>query len=161
MAKIYQLDAEEIERIQTNFKIPVDSTWPGTYWIVSLDRLSLMPTVEELEMIRSYCEFVVQDQYRESYRTKIMAKALPKEAGHNTVIFRKGFSVKEGAEQHWFFRMINWKEGPTYFPNTMLADYRGYSLIEIMDRIHCCVPEDWVAWKRGHALIFGLSTGGK
>lgn len=159
MAIRHDLSPEEIERIQTVFSIPVDSTWPGTYWIVSLDRKSLMPTDEELGMIASYCAFAVQDLYNSRYAKKIMARDFPKEAGHNTVIFRKGSPIRDGTERHWFYRRISWKTGPAYYPDAMPDEYQGCSLLQIMDRLQCSVPKPWIAWKNDRPLIFGLPAG--
>ena len=159
MAVRYDLKPEEIERIQTVFLIPVDSTWPGTYWIVSLDRKSVMPTDEELGMIASYCAFAVQNLYNSRYVKKIMARDFPKEAGHNTVIFRKGSPIREGTERHWFYRFISWETGPAYYPDATLNEYKGYPLLKILDHLQYLVPKPWIAWKNDRPLIFGLSAG--
>jgi hypothetical protein len=161
MAEKSQLSAQEIEYIQTNFRIPVDSTWPGTYWIVSLDRVSLMPTDEELGMIASYCAFVVQNIYNEHYQRLIMARDFPKEASHNTAIFRKGSPIRDGMERHWFYRQISWESGPAYFPDARMDEYKGYSLLRIMDHIQKLVPNPWIAWKNYRPMIFEPQIGGE
>jgi len=156
----HALSKEEIERIQEVFRIPVESAWPGTYWIVSLDWDSTMPTDEELGMIASYCAFSVQNLYKRHYAEEIMAQDFPKEAGYNTVIFRKG-SYKEGTEKHWFYRRTLWEESSTYWPDPRGKNYKGLLLIAIMDHIQSLIQKPWIDWKDGRPMIFGAQAGGE
>ncbi|MBI3075023.1 MAG: hypothetical protein HYY92_02310 [Parcubacteria group bacterium] len=81
------LTHEQREHVQ-QFGVPVDSLAPATYWIVSLDAESEMPTDHELRQIRSFCEFKVRRMYLERAAERILTtNALPREPGHNTVIW--------------------------------------------------------------------------
>lgn len=147
------LSPAETQRIQSEFHIPVDSSDPGTYWIISLDSDSLLPTDEELALLRSYQEFAIKRIYTESFVERLLKLALPKCAGHNTVIFRKGSHI-EGADQHWFYRRISWVLGPTYVPFPSDRDYKGLTLRELLDRIENLVPQKWGKWKEKNKGIF-------
>lgn len=150
-----RLTDAEVLSIQNEFRIPVDSLCPGTYWIVSLDRESLMPTDAELRQIVSYREFVVQGLYGDgAYGQRILAKPLPKEAGHNTTIFCKGYSMRPLTETHWFWRRTTWRNA-IYAPSIIVANYRGLTLIEAMDAERGTIfPERWAHWKSVNPAVF-------
>ena len=145
---------EQKKQIQKKFKIPVDSFIPGTYWIISLDSESQMPTDEEFAQLKSFCEFKVRNWFNERYQKKILEEmALPKYAGQNTVIFRKG-SLRDEGENSWFYRRMSWVTGPTYIPDPFADGYTSLSLVEVMDHCENILLERWVAWKREHSDIF-------
>lgn len=149
------LSDTEVSRIQNEFRIPVDSLCPGPYWIVSLDRESRMPTDAELRQIVSYREFMVQGLYgSDGYGQRILAKPLPKEAGHNTMIFRKGSLGRPFTEAHWFWRKTTWRNA-IYAPNIIVANYRGLTLVEAMDAERGAIfPERWAHWKSINPAVF-------
>ena len=150
--KLCRLSDAEMQRIQEEFRIPVDSFYPGTYWIISLDRNSHMPSDKELRQMASYREFVVRDFYNHNYAEKILAKPLPKDAGHNTMIFRKG-SERPLTDTHWFWRKTTWRD-PIYVPSIIAADYRGFSLVQAMDNERHIFYERWTHWKSVHSAVF-------
>lgn len=158
-------------------KIPVDSFNPGTFWIASMDSESVMPTVAELRMIRSYIDFAIQNTYNLTYQERILAKPFPAEAGHVTKIFRKGamwleqdplyekdgevtHTFSEGARQvnlgdpreGWVYRRITW-EGGGYWPKWPKP---RVTLLETLDEIHNIGSpfEPWEKWKREHPEVF-------
>lgn len=171
---------EEQTRIIEALKIPVDSFNPGTYWISSIDRESVMPTAKELWMIQSYTEYVVRRVYNQTYQDRILSKPFPAEGGHNTVIFRKGSkwleqdpiyekdgelvpAAREGARlvnggdprEGWVYRRLTWTGG-TYAPQWPKP---RLSLIEVLDGLNShgdrgALDETWVAWKKAHQDIF-------
>lgn len=150
------LNDQERENIQ-KFKIPVDSFKPITNWIVSLDGESMLPTDEELKQIRSYCEYKIKTVYNESYATRLLNEDLPKESGHNTTIFRKGFRfgcIHIG----WFYRRRSWNRYPTYVPDLSAKNYKMLSLVGVMNRAEDIIPKKWEDWKRDHNDIFPHKT---
>lgn len=153
-AKREFLTSREADRVQKEFKIPVDSFNPGTYWVVSLDRESFMPTRKELLQLRSYCEFVARRIYSELYARDILNVDLPRCPGHNTSIFRKGLSRATGTEKQWFYRKITWRSGPMYAPDPFGDNYKPHTLVELLDMIEALFPEKWQAWKQKHPEIF-------
>ena len=156
MNKVHYLSSVDVLHIQEEFRIPVDSMYPGVYWIVSLDHESRLPSDVELTRIRSYCEFSTRNIYGPEYAQKIFALPLPKEAGHNTVVFKKG-SSRPSTEKHWFRRKMSW-ENPIYAPSVIAEDYRGLSLIEVMDSEQDIIPEKWECWKTECHDIFPTCT---
>ncbi len=148
------LTPEQRREIQKRFKIPVDSSHPGTCWIVSIDCESLMPIDEELAQIKSYIEFAVRKIYLEGYAERIIIKPLPVESGHNTMILRKG-SPLHPEVAGWFYRKSTWHDGPTYYPHsTTEAGYQDHGLVLIFDLYESIFPERWASWKTGHPDIF-------
>ncbi|OGZ11651.1 MAG: hypothetical protein A3D67_00460 [Candidatus Lloydbacteria bacterium RIFCSPHIGHO2_02_FULL_51_22] len=147
------LSDRNTKRIQSKFKIPVDSFNPGTHWIVSLDRESHLPTDLELRQIRSYGEFVTKTTYLHEMAERILALPLPKAGEHHTVIFRKGHGSAPGTEEHWFRRKAMWRN-PRYIPNPVLPQYRGLSLVHVMDAEETLFPEKWALWKRKYPKLF-------
>jgi len=139
--------------IQDEFKVPVDSSHPGTYWIACLDYESFLPTNLELLQIRSFIEFSTKRTYREHYQTKILEKPLASCSGHNTLIFLKGLRSNE-SDQGWRFRRASWEIGPMYVPSITDADYRPHTLVEVMDIVEKNIPEPWQKWKQEHPEIF-------
>ena len=154
------LTQEQREHIQGGFKIPVDSFCPATYWIISVDSESNMPTDEELRRLRSYCEFVVGKTYGPNNKRKILEeKDLPREAGYNTTIFRKGNEMAENSGDAWFYRQSSWSQGPLFMPFTGAEDYRAHTLAEVMDRRENSMLEKWSAWKSEYPEIFSIPEG--
>mgnify|MGYP001559157934 CR=1 FL=1 len=98
------------EYIEKNFRIPIDASHPETYWIISLDRESTMPSDEELKQMRSYQEFRVRHTYASSYQEVVLNRKLPNDNGHNTVIYKK-------SEHGWFFRRLAWENPLLFFPS--------------------------------------------
>ncbi len=144
----------EAARIQNEFRIPVDSHYPGTFWIVSLDRESFLPTDAELRQIRSYCEFVVRSYYNESYQERILGKPLPADSGHHTIIFCKGRGRQMATKERWGYRRRTWDTGPMYQPT---LDQKPHTLVEVMNRMETIAStrsEKWEGWKRQHPDIF-------
>ena len=111
-----------------------------------------MPSDRELRQIRSYREFWVTALYNPGYAKKILAKPLPEEDGHNTLILRKGAS-HAGTEDHWFKRKISW-ENPVYVPHVLEKEYRGLSLVDVLDVEQSLIPVGWERWKTEHPDIF-------
>jgi hypothetical protein len=147
------LTQEQIKHIQDDFNTPVDSCYPGTYWIISLDKESRMPTDDELRQLQSYREYMVRRIYNETYTRTILAQKLPKCPGHNTTIFRKG--SWRTPEWHWFYRKKTWQHGPTFAPDIMIRRYKGLTLVELLDqRIHTIYAEEWAQWKKEHGSVF-------
>ncbi len=144
------LTHEQREHVQ-QFGVPVDSLAPATYWIVSLDAESEMPTDHELRQIRSFCEFKVRRMYLERAAERILTtNALPREPGHNTVIFRKGWGEKSGV---WFYRRMTWRD-PVFCPNPVGENYRPHTLVELMDNDENLLPQKWLQWKAEHPDLF-------
>jgi hypothetical protein len=144
-----------VKHIQKRFHIPVDSSYPGTYWIISIDRESQMPTSEELRQLQSYREFWVRQVYNEEYAQKILANGLPRCSGHNTAIFRKGSPAGNGAEQYWFYRKMTWQSGPMFVPDVMGPNYKGLTLVELLDQhLNDLRADNWTQWKKEHLSIF-------
>ncbi len=150
------LAPEQRKEIQGRFKIPVDSSCPTTYWIVSIDGESSMPTNEELAQIKSYIEFSTRRTYIEGAARLILGKPLPACPGHNTLILRKGdplYSVIQG----WFFRKSSWQNGPFYVPSKTAPDYRDLGLVEALDKYEDIFPGRWTEWKDKYPDIFPVS----
>ena len=146
------LTAEQQKYIQKNFKIPVDNRFPQTFWIISLDIESKMPTDEELRQLQSYCEFKARDLYL--YRSdKILIMELPKDVGHHTMIFRKG-EFPDGNGEGWFYRKLMWRIGPTFIPYHLAENYKLNTLIELLNGYENITPEKWQAWRKNHPDIF-------
>ncbi len=136
---------EQQEYIEKNFRIPVDASLPGNYWIISLARESMKPSDEELKQMQSYQEFSIRRTYAESYQGVVLKRKLPYDPGHNTVIFKK-------SERGWFFRRLTW-ESPFFSPSPTKNE-PPHTLVEIMDRNENIVPHKWNEWKREHPEIF-------
>ncbi len=174
------LNEEQIEKIKS-FKIPVDSAFPMTYWIASIEYESVMPTDAELRMIQSFIEFDVRRTYNETYQAKILAKPFPAEGGHVNKIFRKGAKWlkqaplyekggeitsenSEGARlinggdpcEGWRYRRGTWEDG--YWPQWTNP---RFTLIALMDRItgDGQIWKPWTLWKLEHPDIFGAVDG--
>jgi hypothetical protein len=154
------LTAEQTTAIKA-LKIPVDSFNPGTYWIASIDRESVMPTDSELRMIRSYIDYSIQATYNLTYQERILAKPFPAEGGHVTKIFRKGgkWLDRENALEGWVFRRITW-DGGLYWPTWPAP---RLSLMDLLDYINSynagvaqrgVLDESWVKWKQAHPTVF-------
>lgn len=148
------ITTEQRLRIQNEFRIPVDSSHPGKYWIAALDGESSMPTDIELRQIRSFIEFIVGRVFGENYGKRILAERPLVYCGdHNTTVFLKGLrddSTKEG----WRYRKMRWRTGPTYMPSIAEGDYRPLTLVEIMDLMEKLIFEEWNEWKQAHPEIF-------
>jgi len=131
-------------------RIPVDSFNPMTYWVVCLDRESAMPTDLELRQLHSIIEFIVQDGYVSTKAERAFAAGeLARDAGFNTVIFRK-----DRSDGGWRFRRASWREGPLFVPSHQELDYAPHSLAAAMDRLRKHRMEPWEAWKTAHADLF-------
>lgn len=145
---------EQQRHIHENFKIPVDSLNPRTYWITSLDRQSVMPSDEELRQIASYREFVIKSYYNPRYSAKLLEIPIPKDSGNNTTVFHKGDN--RGNDKCWFYRRTFWSSttGPTFQPYVGDTFYLPLSLVEVMDRIQAIGMKEWSVWKKEHADIF-------
>lgn len=141
------------KRIQERFHIPVDSSCPSTYWIISIDGESQMPTVQELAQLRSYCGFIVRKIYREGWANKILEMPLPYCSGHNTTIFRKGNPL-DPENTGWFYRKSTWSSGPFFVPCSTEKDYHTHTLVELLYRCENLLPERWTKWKLDHPKIF-------
>lgn len=151
------LSPNEILRIQQDFRIPIDSFIPGTYWIVALDCESLMPGEKDLRQIVSYREYIVRSVYNETWQKKILEMSLPACGRHNTTVLRKGlrgYSGQKDKDEHWFYRHASWNRGPLYLPDVAGKEYRGFSLVEVMDRSRVLFKDSWDKWKEGHKEIF-------
>ncbi len=138
--------------------IPVDSDYPGTYWIANLSSASVMPTEPELRMIKSYIEYAVKSYYNYTYQDLIFAKPLPAEASHVTKIFRKGarWTHQSDPLEGWVYRRMTWEDG--FWPQWPAP---RVSLIEVLDHIHTATwtekPEiypEWAKWKVEHPDVF-------
>jgi hypothetical protein len=160
-----QLSETERSRIQEQFRIPVDSSHPATYWLASLDAQSLMPTEQELEQLQGFIEYKIRSWYNPTYQAKLLGMPLAKDSGHNTIIFRKG-SAGAGSlhdDDGWAFRRMTWSEGPMYVPARYPAEsYEKMSLVQVMDYCERHTPEEpnekWEAWKQDHAELFGAEV---
>jgi hypothetical protein len=148
---------EQQKYIQDEFKIPVDSFNPGTYWIVSLDSESTMPADQELKQIASFREYIIKKTYNERFAEKLLQMPLPASGGCNTTIFCKRASGDEAKEPSWFYRKMTWQYGTLYAPDSSEKNYRPLSIVEVMDQretILSSVSEEWIAWKEKHPDIF-------
>lgn len=172
------LTDEQVAKIRS-LKIPVDSFYPSTYWIASIDYDSVMPTDDELRMIWSFIEYQVKRIYNLTYQERIFAKPFPADGGHNTHIFRKGSrwlkqaplyekdgdvtrEFSEGARlvnggdpcEGWVYRQITWEQNHApLWPKPRLG------LVQLLDRINTLGEDkepfaDWVKWKAEHPDIF-------
>jgi hypothetical protein len=157
---------EEQQAYIRSLKIPVDSDYPGTYWIASLSYESVMPTEVELKMIQSYIEYAIKSHYNQTYQDGIFAKVLPAAGGHVTKIFRKGarWAHQPDPLEGWVYRLTTWERGHwPQWPEPRV------SLIQVLDHIHQYVPYPdprmgeeehlspaWVKWKAQHPDIFSL-----
>ncbi len=153
------LTESEIERIQTEFKIPVGSSHPNTGWIASLYANSVMPTDLELEQIRSFTAYLIKKTYNEKHAEILGQMPLAQESWHDTTILFKGPDSTN--EQGWFYRRKSWGgDGPTYVPDPCGENYRPLSLVEIMDmheKVFATTSEKWIAWKEKHCDVFPAS----
>ena len=140
------INGERQGYIEKSFRIPVDASRPGSYWIISLARNSELPSDEELKQLRSYQEFSVRRTYAESYQEVVLKRELPYDSGHNTVIFKKS------GQRGWLFRRLSW-ESPLFIPS-LTENERPLALVEIMDKNENSNPDKWNEWKRGHSEIF-------
>jgi len=149
------LTKEEIEKIQTKFKIPCSSD-PKKYYILCLDLNSTLPTDQELAILSSYCEFVVRKHYR--YPEEILSKTLPIISGHNTAIFIKGKEWPANRDHGWAYRRISWNQGPTFSPCLGVTSPTPppWTLIQLLDQIENLIPENWELWKKEHPAIFNV-----
>ncbi len=138
---------EQQEYIEKNFKIPLDADCPGFHWIISLSRDSIMPSEEELRQLQSYQEFSVRRTYNRPYQETILKRHLPRDPGHNTVIFKK-------SEHGWVFRRFTWRS-PFFFPSP-IENKRPLALVEVINKIEDIIPEKWERWKQEHPEIFPL-----
>jgi hypothetical protein len=156
---IQQLSAKERGYVQQQFRVPVDSGWPQTYWIVCLDSSSLMPTEAELAQLQSFIEYKVRSFFNPTYQAKVLSAPLALDSGWNTIIFRKGAGQEVGfGDEGWAYRRMTWNHGHVPFPNQ--ADYRPLSLVEAMDRCETLVDDvypKWAKWKTDHEELFGMA----
>lgn len=165
MAAVRQIDEEQRRLIQEQYRIPVDSSHPGYYYIASLDAAGLMPTEMEMEQLQSFIEYKIRSYYNSTYQEKLMSMPLAKDSGHNTIIFRKG-SAGIGSlhdDDGWAFRRMTWSEGPMYVPARYPEEkYEKMSLVEVMDYCERYTRDEmnpkWEAWKQEHGVLFGLEA---
>ena len=148
------LTDEEVRQAQASH-IPVDSHNPGTYWIISLDRESAMPSEKELARLRSYQEFLIRRVYNETYVEQLLAQPLPKCGGHNTTIFMKSRDRAQG----WFYRKMTWTQ--LYHPPIFLAGavFQPLTLAGLLDRIESFGLKQWAEWKAARSEIFADERG--
>jgi hypothetical protein len=152
------LSAEQVLVIDSH-RIPVDSSYPSTYWIACLNHHSALPTEAELRMIWSYIEYAVMSRYNETYQEKILAKRLPCEGGHVTKVFRKGGDWQHQSAEGWHYRHSLW-ENSDYWPSRHTS---GKTLLECLDRISQWgdqpgnVNPAWQKWKDERPDIFPAS----
>jgi hypothetical protein len=142
------LTKEQIERIQDEFRIPVDSGEFRKFWIACLHAESRMPTDLELRQIRSYIEFSVCS-WNEPVKKRVLSMSLPFYGGYHTDIFRKGFNdeIPEG----WFRSKLLYSY---YVPNPVAEGYAPYSFEELLDSISKNYGQNWHIWRIAHPDIF-------
>ena len=152
-----ELTQEQIVRIQRDFKVPVNSDFPGNGWVSSLSKESEMPTDEELKQLRGYIEFVLIGDgsiYGAYYGSKIVGQALPLLPGHNSLVFRKATGENSG----WCYRRQSWSVGPIFVPSITEKNFRPHTLVEVMDRIEKdCRSRQWNNWKVAHSDVFPIT----
>lgn len=149
---------DEQQAIVNAAGIPVDSAYPSTYWIGSLNYETVMPTAAELRMIRSYIEYTVRRRYSEHYQELIFAKPFPALGGHVTKVFRKGalWLSQPDPEEGWCYRHGNWENHGTW-PDGLLR----FSLEAVLNRLNSTVWDanprvfpEWTTWKAEHPDAF-------
>ena len=151
------LTEEQQDLIRKRYRIPCTSFVPDTFYIISFDHRSIMPTELELRQLDSYRECTVKGFYHDWLAEEILAKSLPAEAGHNTVIFAKGEEAWRSAGNGWAFRRLTWRDGPVYWPHMDTPKRHDYALVEIMDHskeIGEKGDPEWEDWKRDRPEIF-------
>lgn len=140
--------------------VPITSLNPGRRYIASFDRLSAAaPTNRELALIRAYIEFMcLGGYYTTSHGKQILAKEMPTEAGHNTLVLHKR------GDDDWAYRMISWQDGGEFWPPWRSPDpERGdrLALSELLDHIigDGNIGGRWETWKRAKPeMLLGLTV---
>jgi hypothetical protein len=144
--------SDDKERIETLFRVPVAEQYCGRYFIATLAPESLLPSDEELAILRSIIEFKISITYNETYIRKLMAMALPREAGHNTSTYTKGLHGDE--TKGWFYGKSTWTGAPRW-PNPVAASFKPLTLVEVVEHEYRGIggvepAQDWLAWKQTH-----------
>lgn len=141
------LTKEQIEKIQGEFKIPVDAIFYKD-WIACLHPDSEIPTDSELRQIRSYIEFQICG-FQEDAKNKIFAMPLPYSKWYHTDIFRKGHET--GILEGWFRSKARYV---VFTPNPAMDGYVPYTLEDLLDSILENFGQNWHIWKIAHPEIF-------
>jgi hypothetical protein len=132
-------------------RVPVDSSWPMSWWIANVDKDSEeMPTELEIRQIRSYIEFTVHQVYNETYIQKILVeRKLPWDQGHVTLILRKV------SPDSWRYRIRTWEHGPRPMES-------GLSLNTLFEMLQSRFSDKyvtaWRAWKAERPELFPVTT---
>lgn len=147
------LSAEQVKRIEREFKVPVDGLWCSGHWHASLADESLMPADIELRQIRAFIEFKVRAWFNEGWANRILDEMpLPADAGANSLVFIKGIN---GEETGWHYRHQSWEMGPAVWPHPTWSEFRPYGLVELMDKeVGSFRAKEWAAFKAERPELF-------
>lgn len=85
--------------------------------ILALSDQSVMPTDEELGLLRCLLEFSIYDYYKPSYVEKLLDMQFPADEGTNTIVFVKGDHWSPNGVAGWAYRQITWSTGPLFVPS--------------------------------------------
>lgn len=148
------LKQKQVRELEKTHKIPCSS---DRYFIITLDIESAMPTKKELEMLKSYREYIVRRLYNKA--SAILDMKLPAESGHNTTSFLKGDYWSSNGKRGWCYSRISWRQGPTFFPteDTAKPFPPPWTLLQVLDHINEMNNKPfapWETWKKVHEKIF-------
>lgn len=134
------------------FGIPVGSSRPSMYWILSLDRQSFRPRIDELILLQNYRDYLIS-YYGGPTLAKLKAMQLPSCAGHNTTTFKKADL------NDWRYRKFSWTIGPAYMPSAYEEGFQPLSLVVLLDRIQKIgdrFTNNWIAWKNRYSQLYKI-----
>ena len=163
MSQLPHLTEEQRQHVHS-FGVPTDCFNPAKYYLICVDyESSVLPTDQELRMLKSFMEFKIRAWYNERWAEKLLAKEFPADAGVNTLIFRKGgvWDTNKAPYEGWGYRRMTWTQGPMYVPDRLADDYEPPSLITVLERCldlkHTSFGEKWTEWKSEHPDTFESS----
>lgn len=143
-----------VKVIEGLFQIPCVAAEEAKDFIIVLDERSVEPTEDELKMLVSYREYLVNRSYCDPAR--ILAMDLPAIEGHDTTIFLKADKSRPHGEfgvcyDGWCYRKATW-EGPFFSPCSA-KEPMAWPLELLLDRIEQD-SRDWKLWKHADSEIF-------
>jgi hypothetical protein len=144
-------------RVEAEHRVPVDSLWPGVYWLACIagpdepENQAVLPTDAEVAQVASYIDYLLVTRYREGYAAQLRALPLACDGAWNTVVLVKRASG-------WGYRRSTWRTGswPHAYQHRPEAP-TGLSLLQVLDHIEGVtntVSAQWLAWQAAHSDVF-------
>jgi hypothetical protein len=134
------LSPNAAERLH-HFGIPISSERPSRCWIICVDRDSERPDTRELQHLRRYRDFLIDQCCGANLRRRLSDMPLPFLTGYNTIV------LKKLGKHSWVYRMMVWEGGyvsDCHIPLRIAFDFLTADI------------ERWNQWKKSHPLCYGI-----